>query len=86
MPDNQVSKMIGRPMNQPLSSELTADAPHPELSATGRFLHELRRLMPPSYVLANGTIHCCNRSNKPGIPVCSPLQVSALVRDNNGQG
>lgn len=74
-------------MTQTLSPQsTTARVSHADLSPADFFLHELRRQMPRSYILANGNIHLCDRSGKPGMSVCSPLQVSALVRDDNGQG
>lgn len=79
--------MIRCPMTQTLSLQSTAArVSQAELSPADRFLHELRTQMPRNYVLANGDIHLCDRSGKPGMPVCSALQVSALVRDDNGQG
>ncbi|WP_417679518.1 DUF927 domain-containing protein [Pseudodonghicola sp.] len=57
-----------------------------ELSTADRFLCDLGAKLPRPYLLAHRKIHISDRHGNPGMAVCSPLRVTALVRDPDGHG
>lgn len=74
-------------MTQTLSKRSTpARVSHAELSPVDHFRQQLRTEMSRSYTLSNDIVHLRDRRGNPGMPICSPMLVSALVRDDKGQG
>lgn len=57
----------------------------PESPRMERFLNDLQANLPQPYCLHDGKIQISGRQ-RTMIPICSPMRVTALVRDPDGQG